>query len=94
MQLFNLEDQKDRHGHFQLIHAQDFQNIIIQRNIWKSGIIPVPLTTGQQSAFYDCLTFSDFGILWIEFSDPTIRAYAENKILPPPLVWIKRGLSS
>ena len=71
------------------------KKIIIQHNIWKSGIIPVPLTLiGQQSAFYDCLTFSDFGILWIEFSDPTIRAYAENKNLPPPSVWIKRGLSS
>ena len=39
------------------------KNIIIQHNIWKSGIIPVPLTTGQQSAFYDCLKYSDFGIL-------------------------------
>ena len=53
------------------IHIQDFHSrtpankiiIIIQQNIWKSGIIPVPLTPGQQSAFYDCLKYSDFDIL-------------------------------
>ena len=49
---------------------------IIQHNIWKSGIIPVPLTPGQQSAFYDCLKYSEFGILWIKFSDRTVRAHA------------------